>query len=249
MRTRSSNPGRVLRSAARSGSTAALRTRSRCRTGRSSTNPTHLLPVRRSACTGSNGKSPANEPTSHVGIRPGRRLQRTYAQIGGLKAQQARRRYDFAHQSTTALINTGSAAVVVEDLRVANMTRTAKGTVDQPGVNVKQKAGLNRSILDQGWTQIQTLLTYKADQAGARVIAVRPHGTSQTCHACGSTTPGQRESQAMFRCANLACGWVGNADTNAAIVIKQRGQEVALQDVEPNAARQAVKRQSRKTAA
>lgn len=108
---------------------------------------------------------------------------------------------------------------------------------------------INRAILDQGWTQILTLLTYKADQAGAQVIRVRPHGTSQTCHRCGSTAKGQRENQAVFRCADPVCGWTGNADTNAAIVIKQRGQEVALQDVEPNAIRQAVKRQNPKTAA
>lgn len=86
-------------------------------------------------------------------------------------------------------------------------------------------------------------------QAGARVIRVRPHGTSQTCHRCGSTAEGQRESQAVFRCADPSCGWTGNADTNAAIVIKYRGQEVASQDVEPNATRQAAKRQNRKTAA
>ena len=183
------------------------------------------------------------------GHRASGRLLRTYAQIGGLKARQARRRYDFAHQTSSGLIATGVAALVVEDLRVKNMARSAKGTVEAPGVNVKQKSGLNRAILDQGWTQILTLLTYKADQAGARVIRVRPHGTSQTCHRCGSTAEGQRENQAMFRCADRACGWAGNADTNAAIVIKQRGQEVALQDVEPNATRQAVKRQNPKTAA
>lgn len=183
------------------------------------------------------------------GTKPSGRLLRTYGQLGGLKARQARRRYEFAHQVSAALVATGVAALMVEDLRVKNMTRSAKGTIEAPGVNVTQKSGLNRSILDQGWAQIVTLLTYKADQAGARVIAVRPHGTSQTCHRCGSTAPGQRESQAVFRCANPTCGWTGNADTNAAIVIKQRGQEVALQDVEPNATRQATKRQNPKTAA
>lgn len=188
----------------------------------------------------------ATEPRGH---KASDRLLRTYTQIAGLKARQARRRYDFAHQATTGLVDTGAAVLVVEDLRVKNMTRTAKGSVEAPGVNVKQKSGLNRSILDQGWTQILTLLTYKADQAGARVIRVRPHGTSQTCHRCGSTAEGQRENQAVFRCADPACGWTGNADTNAAIVIKQRGQEVALQDVEPNATRQAMKRQNPKTAA
>lgn len=185
----------------------------------------------------------------HRGRRPSGRARRTYDQIGRLKARQARRRYEFAHQATASLVSAGVATLVVEDLRVTNMTRSAKGTLDAPGVNVKQKSGLNRSILDQGWTQILRLLTYKADQAGARVIKVRPHGTSQTCHRCGSTAPGQRENQAVFRCADPACGWTGNADTNAAIVIKQRGQEVALQDVEPNATRQAMKRQNPKTAA
>ncbi|WP_131823267.1 RNA-guided endonuclease InsQ/TnpB family protein [Mycobacteroides chelonae] len=183
------------------------------------------------------------------GHRHSGRARRTYAQIGGLKARQARRRYEFAHQVAAALVGTGAAVLVVEDLLVKNMTRSAKGTIESPGVNVKQKAGLNRCILDQGWTQIVALLTYKADQAGARVIRVRPHGTSQTCHRCGSTALGQRESQAVFRCADSVCGWTGNADTNAAIVIKQRGQEVALQDVEPNATRQAAKRQNPKTAA
>lgn len=183
------------------------------------------------------------------GAKPSGRLRRTYSQIAGLKARQARRRYEFAHQVSTALVGTGVAVLTVEDLRVKNMTRSAKGTLVEPGVNVKQKSGLNRAILDQGWTQILTLLSYKADQAGARIIAVRPHGTSQTCHQCGSTAPGQRESQAVFRCADPTCGWTGNADTNAAIVIKQRGQEVALQDVEPNAIRQAAKRQTPKTAA
>lgn len=188
----------------------------------------------------------AGKPRGH---RASRRLLRTYSQIAGLKARQARRRYDFAHHASAALIATGAATLVVEDLRVKNMTRTAKGTVDAPGVNVTQKSGLNRSILDQGWTHILTMLTYKADQAGARVTRVRPHGTSQTCHRCGSTAEGQRESQAVFRCADPTCGWTGNADTNAAIVIKQRGQEVALQDVEPNATRQATKRQNPKIAA
>lgn len=188
----------------------------------------------------------AAKPRTH---KASRRLLRTYAQIAGLRSRQARRRYDFAHQAATVLVATGVAALMIEDLRVNNMTRSARGTIDEPGCNVKQKSGLNRSILDQGWTQIQTLLTYKADQAGARVIRVRPHGTSQTCHRCGSTAQGQRESQAVFRCAKPACRWTGNADTNAALVIKQRGQEVASQDVEPNAIRQAGKRQNPKTVA
>ncbi|WP_270009614.1 hypothetical protein [Rhodococcus sp. BH5] len=65
---------------------------------------------------------------------PSRRLRRTYAQIGGLKARQARRRRDFAHQTTSMIIDSGIAAVMVEDLRVANMTRSGRGTLDAPPI-------------------------------------------------------------------------------------------------------------------
>lgn len=171
------------------------------------------------------------------------RLRRTYAQIAVLKARQARRRYDFAHQATAALVDLGHSTYAIEDLRIAHMTRSARGTIENPGTGVRAKAGLNRAITDQGWHQIDRLPTYKAEQAGARVVRVRPHGTSQECHRCGSTAPGQRESQALFRCANTACGWVGNADHNAAINIRTRGQELASQDVEPIGVSRAVKRQ------
>ena len=102
----------------------------------------------------------------------------------------------------------------VEDLQVKNMTRSAAGTRENPGRNVRAKAGLNRGILGSGWGLLVRRLQ---DKAPGRVEKVKPHYTSQRCSACGQVDRGSRESQAVFRCT--ACGFAGNADVNAAINI------------------------------
>ena len=106
--------------------------------------------------------------------------------------------------------------VVLEDLNTKAMTKSAKGTVEKPGRNVKQKAGLNRAILASGWGQLERKLEYKAGQ----VVYVDPAYTSQTCSQCGHTAQSNRPSQAVFRCG--ACGFRANADHNAAINILVR---------------------------
>jgi putative transposase len=67
------------------------------------------------------------------------------------------------------------------------LTRTGKaaGTVEEPGLNVAAKTGLNRSILDAGWGQFISMLVAKAEGAGRRVVKVNPRDTSSTCHRCG----------------------------------------------------------------
>src|SRR6185437_15636848 len=102
----------------------------------------------------------------------------------------------------------------VEDLRIANMTRSARGTAGQPGRNVRQKAGLNREIATSGWGLLVKRLE---DKAPGRVEKVNPAYTSQRCSACGHVDSKSRESQADFRCT--ACGFAANADVNAAINI------------------------------
>ena len=99
----------------------------------------------------------------------------------------------------------------VEDLQITNMTRSAKGTQGDPGRNVRQKAGLNRAILSQGWGLLVRRLQ---DKAPGRIEMVNPHFTSQRCSACGHVDPQSRESQARFACT--ACNFAGNADVNAA---------------------------------
>jgi putative transposase len=93
---------------------------------------------------------------------------------------------------------------VIEDLRIRNMTRTARGTVAEPGRNVKQKAVLNRAILDKGWHKLQLAVENVARYTGTTIVKLPAAYTSQTCLACHSVSPNNRESQAVFRC--LTCG-------------------------------------------
>jgi putative transposase len=112
------------------------------------------------------------------------------------------------------------ALVVLEDLPVATMTRSAKGTKDAPGRNVKQKAGLNRVILDQGWGALKRLVEYKTAWRGGITVFVDPAYTSQECSSCGSVSPENRPSQELFYCTR--CGHASNADENAARTVLSR---------------------------
>jgi putative transposase len=125
-------------------------------------------------------------------------------------------RRDFHHKTARALVNACD-TLTLEDLRVGNMTTSAKGTAENPGRNVAQKAGVNRSILDAGWGQFTSILTAKAASAGRRVILVNPAYTSIDCHACGARCT--RPSQAVVVCP--ACGEL-DADVNGARNIATR---------------------------
>ncbi|WP_425825512.1 RNA-guided endonuclease InsQ/TnpB family protein [Streptomyces fractus] len=155
------------------------------------------------------------------GERTSHRLQYTYDRIARLRATAKRRRDDWQHQATTAIANTYG-TVVVEALRITNMTRSAKGTEENPGRGVGQKAGLNRSILGEAWGRTVELLAYKVADRGGILAEVPAPGTSLECSACHTVTEGSRRSQAEFVCNNPACGWEGNADHNAARTVLHR---------------------------
>jgi putative transposase len=156
-----------------------------------------------------------------------RRLQRTLARarrgsnrrsrvkhaVARLRARERDRRKDWAEKASTALARRFD-VIRVEDLQIRNMTRSAKGTRENPGRNVRAKAGLNRGILGSGWGLLVRRLQ---DKAPGRVEKVRPAFTSQRCSACGQVDRDSRESQAVFRCT--ACGFACNADVNAALNI------------------------------
>jgi putative transposase len=129
-------------------------------------------------------------------------------------------RKHFLHVESTRYAKNHS-MVVLEDLNIKNMTKSAKGTVEKPGTNVAQKSGLNRSILDSGWGMFSTMLTYKCEQYGGKVVFVPPQYSSQTCSQCKYVDKGNRVSQSEFKC--LSCGFVCNADVNAAKVLLSRG--------------------------
>lgn len=143
--------------------------------------------------------------------------------ITRLHRKTARCRADYLHKSTTAL-SKNHAMIVIEDLQVKNMSASAKGDLAQPGKNVRQKTGLNRAILDQGWHEARRQLQYKQNWRGGLLIAVPPRHTSQRCNACGHTEPGNRCSQSVFVC--VACGHTNNADINAARNILAAGHAV-----------------------
>ncbi len=142
--------------------------------------------------------------------RGSNRRAKVKAQIAQVKAGEADRRKDWVEKTSTDLARRFD-VIRVEDLNVAAMTRSAKGTVDAPGRNVRQKAGLNRGILAAGWTSLVARLGHKAP---GRVEHVKAAYTSQTCNACKVVDPRSRESQARFVCTS--CGHQAHADVNAA---------------------------------
>ena len=146
-------------------------------------------------------------------VKGSNRRARTKTSIARLRAKEADRRKDAIEKATTELARTAD-IVRLEDLRIKNMVRSAKGTIDLPGKNVRQKAGLNRSIQAQGWGLFAQRLGHKI---GDRLELVPAANTSRRCAACGHTAKENRKNQAVFSCR--ACGHVANADVNAAINI------------------------------
>ncbi|EEJ1804046.1 IS200/IS605 family element transposase accessory protein TnpB, partial [Salmonella enterica subsp. enterica serovar Pomona] len=145
-----------------------------------------------------------------------RKIQRLHSRIANI-------RRDYLHKVTTT-ISKKHAMIVIEDLKVSNMSRSAAGTVSQPGRNVRAKSGLNRSILDQGWYEMRRQLEYKQLWRGGQVLAVPPAYTSQRCACCGHTAKENRLSQSKFRCP--VCEYTANADVNGARNILAAGHAV-----------------------
>ena len=135
----------------------------------------------------------------------------------------ANARKDFLHKASCQ-ISQNHAMIAIEDLQVRNMSKSAKGNRDQHGKQVKQKSGLNRSILDQGWGEFRRQLEYKSAWNGGFVVAVPPQYTSQTCPCCGHVSKDNRQTQAKFEC--VECGFEENADLVGAINILARGHRV-----------------------
>jgi putative transposase len=155
-----------------------------------------------------------------TGRRDGGRRQRARARVARAHERVRAQRRNAAHELSARLAQSFD-LIAIEDLDVAAMTRSARGTLDQPGRNVAAKAGLNRSILDAGWGQLARFLAYKAASAGRELVRVPAAGTSQTCAACGHRHRENRVSRDHFSC--VACGHEDHADANAAAVILAAG--------------------------
>lgn len=141
------------------------------------------------------------------------RVQRIHARI-------ANARLDFLNK-TSSTISKNHAMVFMEDLQVRNMSRSAAGTIETPGRNVRAKSGLNKAILDQGWFEFRRQLAYKLAWNGGQLIAVPPQNTSRTCPVCGHVSAENRRTQAQFEC--VQCGFEEHADVVGANNVLRAG--------------------------
>jgi len=158
-------------------------------------------------------------------VKYSRNWKKQQRRIAQLDTRIAHCRHDFLHKLSTDT-SKNHAVIVIEDLQVKNMSRSAKGTVEEPGRNVAAKAGLNKAILDQGWGMFRRMLEYKQAWRGGGVLAVNPRYTSQMCPECGHVAKANRVQQALFSC--VACGYTYHADIVAAKNILARGQRERL---------------------
>ena len=149
--------------------------------------------------------------------------QKLKAKIAKLHHKIANCRKDFLHQ-TSSKISKNHAMIYIEDLQVSNMSKSAKGTVEAHGKNVKQKSGLNRSILDQSWFEFRRQLNYKTQWQGGFLVAVPAQNTSRTCPCCGHVAKENRQTQANFEC--VECGYTENADVVGALNVLGRGRAI-----------------------
>ena len=157
-----------------------------------------------------------------VGGMPSHGYRKTRAQRERLLHRENVRDRNKMHRETTEIVRNHD-AIFVEDLQVKNMMRSAKGTVEEPGRNVAQKTGLNRSMSEQAWSTFFFMLEYKAERAGTRFERVDPKYTSQTCSRCGTVDAESRKDE-RFRCVH--CEFTDDADHNAAVNVLSRGMSI-----------------------
>ncbi|HEY3239224.1 MAG TPA: transposase [Acidimicrobiia bacterium] len=175
------------------------------------------------------------------------RRARTKHAIAALHARAADRRRDWAEKTSTRLVAQHD-LIVFEDLRVKDMVRSARGTVESPGRNVRAKAGLNRRIAASAWSRLVRRTTEKASASeGCDVVRVDPRHTSQRCSVCGHVDPANRPSQAVFSC--LGCGHADNADANAAKNILAAGLAATARGGRPEVGAPSEARTNRQEAA
>ena len=141
-------------------------------------------------------------------------------QIKKLHAKIARIRHDFLHKAPTYIAQ-NHGHITLEDLKIKNMSKSAKGTLESPGRSVKAKSGLNREILFQGWGIFANQLKYKSEWSGGHLELVNPKFTSTRCSECLYNDKANRNKK-HFECLN--CGHIDDADINASKNIDRAGR-------------------------
>ena len=145
------------------------------------------------------------------------RRRKAVAMLSRETRRNAVRNRNDCHQVTTDIVRRFG-RIAVEKLAIPNMTRSASGTVEEPGTNVAAKSGLNRSILEQSWGVLLSQLSYKAEWAGREFVEVNPRYTSRECSECGDRSP--QSEYRTYACG--VCGVIADRDTNAALNVRNR---------------------------
>jgi putative transposase len=146
--------------------------------------------------------------------------EKTKRKIADLHERISNIRNDYLHNAS-ARVSKSHAVIFAEALMIKNMSKSASGTIENPGNNVSSKAGLNKSILDQGWGELRRQIGYKLSWRGGLFLEVSSMNTSRACPKCGYTDAENRKTQASFFC--VACGYAADADINAAVNIRDKG--------------------------
>jgi putative transposase len=149
-----------------------------------------------------------------------RNWNKTIRKISKLHHKISRIRNDYLHQ-TSHILSKNHAMICLENLQIKNMSKSASGTLENPGKNVKAKSGLNKAILNQGWYELRRQLEYKQLWRGGSVVFVSPKNTSRECPDCRYISSENRVTQSLFSCKQ--CKYENNADIVGAINILRAG--------------------------
>jgi putative transposase len=157
------------------------------------------------------------------------RRMKARERLARAREREANARRDYAHKVARRLAN-GADVIVLEKLSLRAMTRSARGSVECPGRNVRAKAGLNRRLLDSGFGLLRQMIVAKAEEATRTVVEVAARFSSQECSRCGYIASESRRRR-CFCC--VGCGYRNHADVNAALVIRGRAQLARKSELYP----------------
>ncbi|GHO79200.1 transposase [Ktedonobacter sp. SOSP1-85] len=165
--------------------------------------------------------------------RGSKRRKKAVQRVARLHRKVRNQRNDYLHQWSRRLVDTYE-TIVFEDIAPTNLSRRARPRQDEETGKylpngASAKSGLNKSILDAGWSQFIAFCEYKAENAGTvQVAKVDPRMTSQVCSGCGSVV----KKELSERWHSCECGTELDRDHNASINIKHRWLGRSLQETQ-----------------
>jgi len=151
-------------------------------------------------------------PNRKKKIKASRRWRKAQTKVSKLTRKVANQRQNWVHQVAAEIVS-GNSFVATEKLEVKKMTGKAN-----KGKRKKQKAGLNKSILDVGFGMLRSTIKYKVEQIGGVFVEVptKKVKPSQTCPKCGHQHKKTLDVR-IHECG--VCGYVQDRDIAAAEVM------------------------------